>query len=187
MGMPQTSGPWTAERVRALPDDGQRYELVEGQLVVTPAPRGVHQVAVFRLGVLLDQYLSTTGAAHVLSSPADVNLGEDEILQPDVFVYRTATGRELREWGEITELLLVIEVLSPSTARFDRQLKRRRYQRARVPEYWVVDLDARLGERWRPDDERPEIISDRLEWQPDPAIAPLTIDLPELFRRALDR
>lgn len=185
MGMPQTSGPWTAERVRALPDDGQRYELVEGQLVVTPAPRGVHQVAVFRLGVLLDQYLKTTGAAHVLISPADVNLGEDEILQPDVFVYQTATARELREWSEITELLLVIEVLSPSTARFDRQLKRRRYQRARVPEYWVVDLDARLVERWRPDDERPELLGETLEWRPVAAAEPLILDLPALFGRIL--
>ena len=185
MGMPQTSGPWTAEQVRALPDDGQRYELVSGELVVTPAPRGVHQVAVLRLGVLLDRYLDSAGVGHVLLSPADIELGEDEILQPDVFVYRTATGRELREWGEITELLLVIEVLSPSTARFDRQLKRRRYQRARVPEYWVVDLDARLVERWRPDDERPELLGETLEWRPAAEAQPLIVDLPVLFGRML--
>ena len=185
MGMPQTSGPWTADRVRALPDDGRRYELVEGELVVTPAPRGGHQVAVFRLGILLDQYVEATGAGRVLASPANVNLGEDEILQPDLFVYRTATGRELREWSEITELLLVIEVLSPSSARFDRQLKRRRYQRARVPEYWVVDLDARLVERWRPDDERPELLGETLEWRPVAATEALIVDLPALFGRIL--
>ena len=185
MGMPQTSGPWTAEQVRALPDDGNRYELVEGQLVVTPAPQGGHQVAAFRLGVLLDRYLDTTGAGHVLLAPADIKLGDDEILQPDLFVYRTATGRELREWSEITELLLVIEVLSPSTARFDRQLKRRRYQRARVPEYWIVDLDARLVERWRPDDERPEVLGETLDWGPAAAAEPLIVDLPALFGRKL--
>jgi Uma2 family endonuclease len=185
MGMPQVTGPWTAEQVRALPDDGQRYELVSGELVVTPAPRGVHQVAIRALVRLLDPWLVATGHAHLLWSPADISLGEDEILQPDLFVYRTAAGRELREWNEVTELLLVIEVLSPSTARFDRQLKRRRYQRAQVPEYWVVDLDARLVERWRPDDERPELLGETLEWRPAPAAKPLIVDLPALFGRIL--
>ena len=83
-------------------------------------------------------------------------------------------------------LLLVIEVTSPSTARQDRQLKRRRYQRAGVPEYWIVDLDARIVERWRPQDERPEILDEQLTWQPQPGAAPLEIDLVSLFARVCD-
>ena len=73
-------------------------------------------------------------------------------------------------------------ILSPSTARADRHVKRRLYQRERVPEYWIVDVDARLIERWRPEDERPEILAEQLEWRPDPAHPPLTIDLPAYFR-----
>ena len=181
MGMPDAAARWTAEMVRALPDDGNRYELIGGELVVTPAPRGIHQVAVFELGLLLRAALGAGGTAHVLHSPADLSVGEDEVLQPDLFVYRTASGRPLRDWSDITELILVVEVLSPASARYDRQLKRRRYQRARVPEYWIMDIDARLVERWRPDDERPEIIDERLTWQPAPDAEPLDIDLQAFF------
>jgi Uma2 family endonuclease len=77
--------------------------------------------------------------------------------------------------------VLVIEVLSPATARYDRQLKRRRYQRARVPEYWIVDVDSRLIERWRPNDERPEMLEERLTWKPAPGDASLDLDLTQLF------
>lgn len=164
-----------------MPDDGKRYELISGELVVTPSPRGVHQVTVFELAMKIHVLLERTGAGHILWSPADISLGEDEVLQPDLFVYRTATGRRLRDWDEIRGLVLVIEVLSPSTARYDRQLKRRRYQRARVPEYWIVDIDSRLIERWRPDDERPEILEERLTWQPEPGAEALDLDLTALF------
>jgi Uma2 family endonuclease len=185
MGMPQPATPWTADLVRNLPDDGNRYELVSGELVVTPVPRGLHQVAIHELVRVLDPWIAKAGAAHLLWSPADISLGEDEILQPDLFVYQTAGGRQLREWSDISSLLLVIEVLSPSTARFDRQLKRRRYQRAGVPEYWIVDLDGRLVERWRPDDERPEMLGETLEWRPVTAAEPLIIDLAALFERVV--
>jgi Uma2 family endonuclease len=165
MGMPHAADAWTADRVRALPDDGRRYELIDGELVVTPAPRVLHQVAISTLERLLYPVLAGTRLL-MLHSPADISLGDDEILQPDLFVYRTPTGRHLLEWTDITSLVLVIEVLSPSTARYDRGLKRRRYQRAGVPEYWIVDLDARVIERWRPTDERPKVLIDVLHWSP---------------------
>jgi Uma2 family endonuclease len=187
MGMPHATDRWTASAVRALPDDGNRYELIDGQLVVTPAPRGIHQVACEELGAQLRGALVGSSACHLLRAPADISLGEDEILQPDLFVYRTADGRALRAWSDIIELPLIIEVLSPSTARYDRLLKRVRYQRARVPEYWIVDLDARLVERWRPDDDRPEILTESLEWQPPDTPGPLVVDLPVFFASVLDR
>ena len=86
---------------------------------------------------------------------------------------------------DVRRLLLVIEILSPATAHADRTVKRRRHQREGVPEYWIVDGDARLVERWRPEDERPEMISDRLEWKPAAAMAPLVVDLAKLFEAAL--
>jgi Uma2 family endonuclease len=76
---------------------------------------------------------------------------------------------------------LVVEVLSPSTARYDRGLKRRFYQRAGVQEYWVMDLNALVVERWRPADERPQVLAETMTWQPRPDIPPLTLDLDGYF------
>ena len=77
-------------------------------------------------------------------------------------------------------------MLSPSTARYDRVVKRKFYQRQQVGEYWIVDLDARLIERWQPSDHSPEILSDSLTWAPAGAPAALTIDLEALFRDFCD-
>jgi Uma2 family endonuclease len=97
----------------------------------------------------------------------------------------TTRGRP-REWSDISSLLLAIEVVSPSTARADRMRKRQVYQTEGVPEYWIVDLDARVVERWRPADERPEIVSEILVWHPEPTAPPLSIDLATLFAEVLD-
>ena len=188
MGMPNAAMDWTAARVRTLPDDGRRYEVVDGELLVTPAPRWAHQRAVLALARRLGDYLVLHHVAEVTLSPADVELDPRTLVQPDLFVVPLDEGRRMREWSEIRgRLLLAVEVLSPSTARADRHLKRRRYQRAAIPEYWIVDLDARLLERWRPEDERPEVLADRIEWQPSGATEPLTIELPPLFSDILDR
>jgi len=184
MGMPQTDTRWTAEMVRALPDDGKRYELVSGELVVTPAPAPRHQKLLLALTDRMRPYLRGTGAGCLLVSPADLAFGEDEILQPDLFVLPASLRPEFSAWSEVTSLLLAIEILSPSTARYDRIVKRRRYQRAGVPEYWIVDSDARVIERWRPADERPEVASELLEWRPAPDTPPLLLDLPRLFAEA---
>jgi len=181
MGMPQMETRWTAERVRALPNDGNRYELVSGELVVTPAPSQVHQSILSALFEQLGPYLRANGIGRILWSPADLAFGEDEILQPDLFVLPASLQRGALAWTDVTSLLLAVEVLSPSTARYDRTLKRKRYQRAGVPEYWIVDPDARVVERWRPTDERPEVVAEILEWRPLADAPPLLLDLPALF------
>ncbi|MFN8574311.1 MAG: Uma2 family endonuclease [Gemmatimonadaceae bacterium] len=78
--------------------------------------------------------------------------------------------------------LLFVEVLSPSTARFDRFTKRRRYQRSAVGEYWIIDTDARLIEPWTLSDDQPQVLDDRITWSPAGATEPLEIDLAEFFR-----
>ena len=105
MIMPVSSTQWTAERVRALPNDGKRYEVIDGELFVTPAPSWEHQRGALAM-----------------------------------------------------------------------------FQREHVPEYWIVDVAARLIERWGPDDNRPEIIVGELMWQPDRAASPLAIDLDSYFK-----
>jgi Uma2 family endonuclease len=103
------------------------------------------------------------------------------LVQPDVFVVPTEQAQSL-EWTAVRDLLLVAEVLSPSNPSHDRFIKRRRYQEARVPLYWIVDGDARQVEVWTPDDLFPWVERDRLTWGPDVGIEPFVLDLAELFR-----
>jgi Uma2 family endonuclease len=172
---------WTAEMVRQLPDDGNRYEVVHGELLVTPAPRFDHQLLVSRLAVATATYMQREPVGIMLTSPADISWGLDVLVQPDVFVIRRDEART-GDWSRIRSLLLVVEVLSPSTARADRFTKRRRYQEARVPLYWIVDGEEQRVEVWTPDLELPAIEAERLVWHPVGAGQPFTLELAELFR-----
>ena len=187
MAMPHTSASvdrWTVEQVRALPDDGQRYEVIEGELLVTPAPRLVHQAAILGLQRALDGYLRSQRLGWVLASPADIVFDPKTLVQPDLFVVPPLEGRRPREWSEVTRLLLAVEVLSPGTAARDRGVKRRLYQRQGTDEYWIVDLDARIIERWGPSDQRPEVLDQEVVWQPLGATESLTLNAVEFFREA---
>jgi Uma2 family endonuclease len=188
MGMPAELRRWTAAEVRELQDEERawpRYELIAGELLVTPAPLVVHQRAVGALFRALGDYLDVEPIGEVTLSPADLELDPGNITQPDVFVVPGAPGRVWRSWPEVKALLLAVEVLSPGNAHIDRARKRAYYQRVGVQECWLVDLDARLLERWRPRDERPEIVRGELAWRPDGAARQLTIDLPAFFARVM--
>lgn len=176
---------WTAEDVRALPEDGNRYECIDGVLLVTPAPRYVHQAALRELLILVAQFVEASRVGECLTSPADIELFPHTLVQPDLFVVAVEPGSVIRNWGDVSALRLAIEILSPSTARLDRGIKREFYQRAGVHEYWIVDLDARLIERWTPSSERPEILRETLRWAPAGAAEPLEIDLPRFFAKVL--
>jgi Uma2 family endonuclease len=172
---------YTAEMVRALPDDGNRYEVVYGELLVTPAPRPLHEIVQRRLLVALDLYLREHRVGEVLGSRADISWSPDTLVSPDVFVVPLEQARTL-DWAEMRDLLLVAEVLSPSSARFDRFNKRRRYQDAGVPLYWIVDADERRVEVWTPPDTFPRLEHERLVWHPAGAAGPFVLSLAELFR-----
>ncbi|MFN2397363.1 MAG: Uma2 family endonuclease [Gemmatimonadaceae bacterium] len=172
---------WTVEEVWELPDDGNRREVIDGELLVTPSPTWRHGDAAMALYDRIKPYVSGHNVGHVKVAPQDVVYGERTLVVPDLFVVPLVDRRKPRAWTEAGSILLAVEVLSPSTARWDRQVKRRLYQRHGVPEYWVVDVDARLVERWRPGDTRPEILSDSISWQPDPTHPALIIDLSSYF------
>jgi Uma2 family endonuclease len=101
--------------------------------------------------------------------------------QPDVFVVPNEQARTLT-WSRMQTLLLVAEVLSPSSVKGDRFRKRLRYREAGVPLYWVVDGDERTVEVWTPADDFPAIERERLLWRPVVAAEPFTLPLEELFR-----
>jgi Uma2 family endonuclease len=114
-------------------------------------------------------------------SPADISWSEDTLVQPDVFVVPRAEAAR-GTWDAVRTLLLVIEVLSPGTARHDRFTKRRLYQEQQVPTVWLVDLDAQLVEVWTPTDVRPTVVRETLTWMAPHASAPLSLDVPSLLQ-----
>jgi Uma2 family endonuclease len=190
MVMPQTRQ-WTAEEVRALIREDQpwpRYELIDGELLVTPAPGNPHQFAVAELLLLLNPYADENALGVVLVSPADLELKPGTITQPDVFV--VPAGSVVKGsgdgWAGIKSLLLAVEILSASSLHTDRVTKRDLYLTHQVAEYWVMDLDQRQIERWMPGDVAPTIIRDAIAWAPRNGLAPLVIDLPDVFAR-IDR
>lgn len=188
MAMPsQVQRRWTVAEVRAMQDESRawpRYELIGGELLVTPAPTIDHYRALMWLFHRLHRYVERERIGEAMLSPADLTLRRGTISQPDIFVPPRDEADRAKKWSEIKHLLLAVEVLSPSTARFDRTRKRPHYQKAGVAEYWIVDLDGRFVERWRPRDRHPEIVSDRLIWKPTGARKPLVVELRKLFAAA---
>ena len=176
MGMPDTIR-WTRDQVLNLPADGNRYELVDGELIVSPSPALRHQAVLGRLYDALSPYVRAGNLGMVLWSPADLELEPGQVNQPDVFVLPSIA---FERWEDAPRPLLVVEALSPSTARYDRGLKRRFYQRAGVPEYWIIDIDGRGVERWRPGDERPEILDGEMPWSVG-TLEPLILNVGALF------
>jgi len=130
------SGPLTLEDFEAIRDvdDGHRYELIDGSLVVTPSPVPLHQTVVTEL--LFSLRTTAPPGMRVFVAPLDVRFGMDTVLQPDVLVVpRSAVGERRLEGGPV----LAVEVLSPSTRHIDLGLKLSRYEAAGTPSYWVID------------------------------------------------
>lgn len=189
MAMPAVDRRWTLREVRALmaesPLATPRYELVDGELLVTPSPVSRHQVAVRELLVPLHIYCTTEHLGQALTSPCDIELEAESLLQPDIFVIPPAEWRRVGGDLPVRELVLAIEVLSPGSSRHDRVRKRPVYQR-NVAEYWIVDLDARLIERWHSGDERPEILDREITWLAAGATFPFVLDVGRYFETVFD-
>ena len=186
MAMPDARTDWTLEMVHALPDDGNRYELIDGELLVGPAPSFLHQRVVFALADVLRAYTKVLGGHEALGAPIAVTFSHRRELQPDLCVLPFLKGRKVARFSDIGRLLLAVEVLSPGSARNDRYKKRPLYQQEGVPEYWIVDPAARLVARWRPVDAEPEVLLTTLAWRPLAECEALEIDLEALFREAHD-
>jgi Uma2 family endonuclease len=179
-------GEWTAEMVRQLPEDGNRYEVIDGELLVSPSPSGRHVRACVLLLVKLEDYVARHQIGITMMSPSDIEYSPRRMVQPDLYVVPVGEGKVARDWDRVPQLMLVAEVLSPSTARYDRRTKRQMYLGEGVPEYWIVDPRAQLIERWTPAEERPSVHDESITWHPAGAPAPLTIDLAAYFAAVHD-
>ncbi len=175
---------WTYAEFERLPDDGNRYEVIAGELVVSPSPDFSHQEIIGRLHVLMRVFADAHKLGRLIVGPFDVLFAEGDYLVPDLLFVRTDRTSIIRKRGVEGPPDLVVEVLSDSTGFRDRGIKRERYARYGVAEYWVIDPRSALIEVYRPlvDAEGPTVTSGTLDWQPVPGGPTLTLDLMVLFR-----
>jgi len=171
---------YTVDMVRAFPDDGQRYELVEGMLLVTPAPASDHQVVIARLLAALHTYLGDHGPAYVVS-PGEIEVAQKLHLEPDLLVY-PSTFRPGTKWTQIDGWWLAVEVLSPSSKHYDRDYKLEAYLRVGVAEVWMVDLDRGCCEVSGVDGRHSIPEYRKVGWHPSEMEQPLELDLETIFR-----
>ena len=126
-----------------LPDDGRRYEILDGELAVTPAPGRRHQTIVGELFSLLHAHVKARGLGQVFVSPFDVILDDTSIVQPDIVYIAGARLSIVAERGVEGAPSLAVEVISPSTRQRDRNAKLQLYARHGVPHFWIIDPETR--------------------------------------------
>ena len=143
-GPPQ--GRWTSTSYARIPEDGRRYEVVEGVLYMVPGPGEAHQSSSNLFQTYLTIHVQFAGLGRVYGAPFDLELAEDTVVQPDVMVVLTANANRITPRGIAGPPDLIVEIASPNTATHDRAVKLPAYERAGVPEYWIVDPHARTIE-----------------------------------------
>jgi len=170
---------WTLEELHSLPDDGNKYELIRGELFVTPAPRVSHEFILARLTRILDPYVAANHLGYVLHPRAVITMDDDTEVEPDLMVRHLPEDREAG-WEAAPLPSLVVEVASESTRRRDRVHKRGFYMDIQIPEYWMVDGADRTIRVVRPGG-ADLVATDALTWHPAGVEMPLTIALMDVF------
>lgn len=176
MAMPQTI-PWTRKDLDRLPDDGNRYELLDGELLVSPAPSPPHQQIVAWLSDVITPFVAAHRVGIVHQARSVMVRGDSTQVEPDLMVLPRIA---FATWDDAPVPLLVIEVLSRSTPRRDLIQKRDFYLDRGVRDYWVVDRYSRSVTHITRD--RTETVTTILTWTPAEGVAPaLEIDIAAMF------
>lgn len=172
---------WTRADIDRMPEDGNRYEVVDGALFVTPPPSIGHERLHQAIARALVPYIERHELGELFNGHPVVILGNSHV-EPDLIVSPTKFPRP-ESWEEMPRPILVVEILSPTSMRRDVVGKRALYQREGLPDYWIVDGQARIVRVITPTDEREE--SETLRWHPANAPAAFDIDLRALFDSAI--
>lgn len=175
---------WTLRDLHSLPDDGNKYELVRGELFVTPAPTDEHETILARLTRLLEPYVAANSLGFVYH-PRAVFRRDGSETEPDLMVRQPRTGRAKHgksndDWDDAPMPSLIVEVMSDATWRRDLQHKRDFYIESGIPEYWVVDGDHRDVRIFRPGCED-ETATRQLHWHPAGEAEPLILEVASIF------
>ncbi len=179
MAMPLVAPRYTIADLDRFPDDGNRYELLGGVLLVTPAPGPPHQYLLGRLTAALWGYLGTDGPAMVLS-PGVIKVGNDTQLEPDLLVV-PSKPRQPKSWRQLTQWWLAVEVSALASRVYDRDFKTSAYLRIGVREVWRVDLRDQAVHVSRGDLAAPIPHTQHLTWRPPELATPFELELTQLF------
>lgn len=169
---------YTLADLERFPNDGNRYELLDGVLIVTPAPTNAHQIIVNRLQFRLTQAMVVPGVAQVVG-PGAITVPPNTQLQPDILVYPARYAIDSR-WEEIDEHWLAVEVLSRSSRVYDREIKRDAYVALGVREVWLVDRWHKIVEVSRARGAG-KVVEGVLRWSPPSGGLDVEIALEEIF------
>lgn len=175
---------FTVADYRAMPEDGKRYQLVEGELIVAPAPNTFHQIVQVNLVRILATYVLQHRLGTILGAPCDVYLDDLNVYQPDVFFIANKNATRIHDEGIHGAPDLVIEILSPSTTGLDRR-KRGHFATAGTVEFWQIDTALRQIQRFvfAENTAKPVALIDEPETFTSPLFPGLTLATAEIFRR----
>ena len=176
--VPTKTKVWTLEELHSLPDDGNKYELVHGELFVTPPPTVSHEEIVVRLDRILSPFVAANGLGHLYHPRAVIQFHGSE-AEPDLMV-RLAHPNPDAGWEAWPVPLLVVEIISPGTRRRDREQKKNFYLEAGIAEYWIIDPERRSVIVVRPGQDG-RVEEERVEWHPPGREAVLTVSLDDVF------
>jgi Uma2 family endonuclease len=184
MAMPTMSirperGIWTIEALATLPDDGNRYELLHGELLVTSLPSNRHQSVAAALGHLLYSWC-LAHAGWAVRGPGGVEMSRTSWLMPEVALYAMPLHSNA-EWKHVPAPVLVIEILRRAARKRDRHRKRPAYLAFGVREVWTVDAKLRLIEQWSAASEFPVTVDQSFTWTPSPELEPIVFDFDMIF------
>jgi Uma2 family endonuclease len=169
---------YTVADLEHFPSDGNRYELLDGVLLVTPAPNAAHQLLTMRLGHILMREIDAPAKAFVFGAGA-VSYPPRTQLEPDVLVV-PACAPVSRKWSDYTEHWLAVEIYSPSSRIYDRDFKRDAYHTLGVHDVWLIDIDDRTAEvSLKPG--AGIIVRDVIRWRVPVLDVDVSVDLAELF------
>ena len=176
--------PLTVEHYRMLPETGPRYQLVNGDLYMSPAPNRYHQVISRNLEFILLQYLEKQPLGELYHAPFDVYLSDVDVFQPDIIIVLNHNRGTLTAAGAEGAPDFVVEILSPKTRKLDLEQKRRVYAREGVTELWIIDPDPQTVTvyRFAEDAEHPVMVKRATETLGSPLLPGLAVDLNRVFR-----
>lgn len=179
----RTERHWTYADYAQLPDDGNRYEVIDGEVCVTPSPGTRHQRAAIQVFFQLRSYVEAHGLGEMMWD-IDLLFQDGQYFRPDMLFVPRESAAELEERGMLGTPGLVVEVVSPGSRRLDRVKKAFRYRAYGVPEYWVLDPVNLCIERHRRGDTGvATVYRDVLEWQPYADAPALRLAIPAIFLR----
>jgi Uma2 family endonuclease len=183
MTTPASPYTWTYSEYARFPDDGNRYEVIDGEVLVTPAPTPHHQHVVGTLLMMLRPYVERFGLGVVLAD-VDVLFATGQFLRPDLVFVPTGRRGGISDRGIEVPPGLIAEVESPTSHTVDRVKKPRHYGDFGVPEYWVLDPLEGCAWIWRfaAGATEPQRVVGRFEWRPESAPEALRLDTAELLR-----